>query len=291
MNLPQSYRGSAYNPVPESENRIHSDEIAHRFGFRGGLVPGVVISAYLLQPAIEAWGGDWLSRGGAKVVVAHPLYDDEDFDVVVEGASGHGYSAQLLGTAGDPRARATVTLPDVAPEAPQFRGDRRITAGQERATASRASLERLREEGLGAVRVRWPEAEITSYTKDSADMPRLLRLDAEGYANPAFVLGMSNWAFAANVRMSAWLHLQTEHQNHAAIPIGSELVVEQRISDLFEKKGHEFVDVELAAFFVGGYVGGYVGAHVDGNLGGLHDGQPVMSARLRAIYRLRDEQG
>ena len=100
-------------------------------------------------------------------------------------------------------------------------------------------------------------------------MPRLLRAEAEGYANPAFVLGMSNWALAANVRMSPWLHLQTEHQNFAAIPPGSELVVEQRIVDLFEKKGHEFVDVVLAAFHL--------------------DGRPVMSAKLRAIYRLRGE--
>jgi len=48
MAVPQSYASSAYNPVPESENRIHSDEIAQRFGFQGGLVPGVVVSAYLL---------------------------------------------------------------------------------------------------------------------------------------------------------------------------------------------------------------------------------------------------
>jgi hypothetical protein len=152
-----------------------------------------------------------------------------------------------------------------------MRGDRRIGAGFDRPRASRAVFERLREEGLGAVRVRWPEAEITSYAKDPADMPRLLRAGAEGYANSAFVLGMTNWALAANVRMSPWLHLQTEHQNHAAIAPGSELVVEQRIVDLFEKKGHEFVDVELAAFHL--------------------DGRAVMSGRLRAIYRLRGIDG
>jgi hypothetical protein len=101
-------------------------------------------------------------------------------------------------------------------------------------------------------------------------MPRVLQLEAEGYANPAFVLGMSNWALAANVRMSPWLHLQTEHVNHAVIPPGSELVVEQQIADLFERKGHEFVDVELAAYHL--------------------DGRPVMSAKLRAIYRLRGER-
>lgn len=272
MPIPESFSACAYNPVPESENRIHSDEVAHRFGFRGGLVPGVVVSAYLVHPAIETWGIDWLSRGRAEVVVEHPVYDGEDFDVMVDDASEDGYVARLLGASGgDVRARATVALPSAAPVAPNLRGDARISAGHQRPLATRDIFERFREVGLGAVRVRWPEAEITTYTKDPADMPRLLQQQADGYANPAFVLGMSNWALAANVRMSPWLHLQTEHQNFAAIPPGSELVVEQRIADLFEKKGHEFVDVDLAAFHL--------------------DGRPVMSATLRAIYKLRGDVG
>jgi acyl dehydratase len=269
VTLPRSWAGTAWNPVPHSENRIHSDAVAARFGFRGALVPGVVVSAYLLQPAVEAWGAGWLARGGAKVVVERPVYDGERFEVGVSDARADGYAAELRGAAeGDLRARATVDLPDAAPEPPAMRGDPRIGRDHERAPATREAMERLRVEGLGAVRARWPEAEFTSYAKDPADVPRLLRLDGgEGFANPAFVLGMTNWALAANVRMDPWIHLQTEHRNFAPIPPGSELVVEQRIADLFERKGHEFVDVDLAAFHT--------------------DGRPVMSARLRAIYRLR----
>jgi hypothetical protein len=269
--VPESYAGSAWNPVPDSENRIHADEVAHRFGFRGGLVPGVVVSAYLLQPAIEAWGEAWLARGRATVVVERPVYDGECFGVEVADATAEGYSAELRGGEGDLRARATVALPSCALEPPELRGDPRIGPGYERPRASRPVFERLRAQGLGAVRARWPEAEITRYTQDPGDMPACLRLDGDGWANPAFVLGMSNWALAANLAMSPWLHLQTEHQNFAAIPPGSELVVEQRVADLFSRKGHEFVDVDLAAFHL--------------------DGRPVMSARLRAIYRLRGDDG
>lgn len=269
MPEPSPYSAHAYNPVPHSENRIHSDEVAHRFGFRGGLVPGVVVSAYLMHPAIEAWGTDWLARGRAEVVVERPVYDGERFDVRLDEVSEDGYRARLEGGEGDRRATATVALPAAPPEPPTLRGDRRIARGDDRPRATREVFERLRDEGLGAVRCRWPEAEITTYFADPAAMPACLRPDDAGHANPAFVLGMSNWALAANVRMSPWLHLQTEHQNFAAIPPGSELVVEQRVADLFERKGHEFVDVELAAFQL--------------------DGRPVMAARLRAIYRLRGD--
>jgi len=281
MSRPRSFSADAYNPVPESENRIHSDEVAHRFGFQGALVPGVVVSAYLMHPAIEAWGIDWLSRGRASVVVERPVYDGERFDVVIdevpdaipenatEAVSGRSYIARLVNAEGNVRAKGTVALPDVAPEMPVMRGDPHLSAGRERAPARREAMEALRETGLGAVRARWPEAEITTYLKDSSEMPSLLQPGGEGFANPAFVLGLSNWALAANVRMSPWLHLQTDHQNFAPIPPGSELVVEQRIADLFEKKGHEFVDVDLATFHL--------------------DGRPVMSARLRAIYKLRGD--
>ena len=50
----QGYESIAFNTAPDSENQIHSDDMAQRFGFQGGLVPGVAVSAYLIQPAVEA---------------------------------------------------------------------------------------------------------------------------------------------------------------------------------------------------------------------------------------------
>jgi len=84
MPMPESFEGLAFNPVPESENRIHSDEVARAYGFRGGLVPGVVVSAYLLHPAAVAWGRDWLERGQAHAVVHSPVYHGERFRVEVD---------------------------------------------------------------------------------------------------------------------------------------------------------------------------------------------------------------
>ena len=37
---PTGWGEIAYNHATESENKIHSDEVARRYGFRGGLVPG-----------------------------------------------------------------------------------------------------------------------------------------------------------------------------------------------------------------------------------------------------------
>jgi hypothetical protein len=269
MSVPQPWQAEAYNQVPESENRIHSDEVARRYGFRGGLVPGVTVTAYLCHPAVDAWGMDWLARGRARAVVSTPLYDRKRFRVELARASASAYDAELIDEDGTRCATARVELPADPPAPPRMRGDPRIGEEFRRPTASREVMEELRGLGMRALHTRWDAtAAMAGYLRDAREMPKLLRPDGGGHANPAFVLGLTNWALAGNVRMEAWLHLETECQNHRPIPRDSELVVESAIADLFEKKGHEFVDLLVAAYL-------------------LDTREPVMSARLRAIYRLR----
>ena len=271
VSIPQPWQGEAFNQVPESENRIHSDEVARRFGFQGGLVPGVTVSAYLCHPAIDAWGLDWLERGRARAVVSTPLYDRKRFRVELRNATASAYDAELIDEGGTCCASGSVELPETLPTPPSMRGDPRAGEGFKRPRASREVMEELRERGMHAIRARWgmdTSAEITRYLRNASEMPKLLQSEADGYANPAFVLGLTNWALGANVIMEAWLHLQTESQHYRPIPRSSELVIESAIADLFEKKGHEFIDLDVAAYL-------------------LDTEEPVLSARLRAIYQLR----
>ena len=43
----------AFNISASSENKIHDDNIAKRFGFQGGLVPGVEVYAYMTNPIMQ----------------------------------------------------------------------------------------------------------------------------------------------------------------------------------------------------------------------------------------------
>jgi hypothetical protein len=267
MTLPVSWEAEAWNPVPASENRIHSDEVAQAYGFRGALVPGVTVSAYLLHPAAVAWGRAFVERGQAHVVVHSPVYDGERFRVEVEGATDTGYSARLFDPRGVHCASAEVTLPSTAPAPPRRRGDPVIPRDDSRPSASQEVMEAFRKDGLGALAARWSEgAEITRYLRDPMAMAPVYH--EPGPANPSFVLGLTNWSLGGNVRMSPWLHLETHSQHHRAIEPGTELTVESAIADLFEKKGHEFVDVDVAIY-------------------PEDESEAVASVRLRAIYRLR----
>ncbi|MEZ5233577.1 MAG: hypothetical protein R2749_12855 [Acidimicrobiales bacterium] len=77
----------AFNTAIDSDNKIHDDEVAQRFGFTGGLVPGVDVYAYLSWGPVQEWGRDWLERGSMSARFALPTYDGELVSVDWDGAT------------------------------------------------------------------------------------------------------------------------------------------------------------------------------------------------------------
>jgi hypothetical protein len=275
MDRVQDWENVAYNQATESENRIHADDVARRYGFRGGLVPGVTVYAYLVHPALVAWGRPWLERGAATVSLVKPLYDEDRFRVATrpatEPAGDAAYEADVVDSAGVTCATGRAWMPSATDEilVPRRRGDPRTPRRDDRPPATRDVLERLRESGMGALEIAWDgRAELDRYVRDPGDAPALVRPDGDGLANPAFTLGLANFALAANVCLGPWIHVQSDVRHHAAIERPSSLVVESRVADLFERSGHEFVDLDVAVF--------------------VAPDRLALTARHRAIYRLRE---
>ena len=269
MKEPVSWADTAFNQATESTNQIHSDEMAKAYGFKGGLVPGVTISSYLMHPAVEAWGMDWLTRGFAQVVVNKPLYDGYQFDVQVSEATDRSYQALLVDQEGTRCATGTMRLTDDLPEPPVLRGDPMLQKGADIPVVSREVLQNMQTQGMCAMPARWSaEHNMATYLEDVGSMPEIHRFDGQGLANGAFMLGLTNWVLAGNTYMNPWVHVQTDSQFFAVVEDRSELIVECAVADLFERKGHEFVDANVDVY--------------------LRDTKTaVMSARLRAIYKLR----
>lgn len=264
----KGWSGEAYNQDPDSANEIHGDELAQKFGFEGGLVPGVTISAYLTHPAVETWELDFLSNGYAHVRVASPVYDGEVFTVETSHETESGYHATLLRPGGVASASAEVRINTDPPACPRRRGDDVAAEDYAAPPASRALFEKLRDQGCLAYRYRWRDSHIMgTYLRNREQMPDLLRGNA-AYANMSFILGISNWIADGNAHMNPWVHLETASQNYAPIPANTTVVAEMAITDLFEKKGHEFFDAEVDLFDEA-------------------DDHCLATIRLRAIYRLR----
>lgn len=268
-NKPGTWQATAFNQSADSSNQIHSDEMAKAYGFKGGLVPGVTVSAYLIHPAVEAWGSDWLNYGAAKVIVEKPLYDGYDFTVDLTDTSETSYQATLTDQEGTKNASGTVCLNMDAPTPPTMRGDTPLDKNQPVVNATRETMEKLQELGMKALQIPWSEdSNMATYLKDRQAMPHLHNFAGPAYANAAFMLSLSNWVLARNAYMNPWIHLQTESQNYAVVENNTVLHAECDIRDLFEKKGHQFVDLNVDVY-------------------ALETAQPVMTTMLRAIYQLK----
>src|SRR5690606_20778034 len=83
----------AFNTATATENKIHDDTVASRFGFTGGLVPGVDVFAYLAHPPMAAWGQDWLAGGHMRARFYKPVYDG---DATTVTATPDGAAAMSL---------------------------------------------------------------------------------------------------------------------------------------------------------------------------------------------------
>ena len=84
----ETYRVSAYNTSRQSENKIHDDAVARKFGFSGGLVPGVDVLAYMIHLPVAKWGRAFLERGLIEARFTKPVYDGEFADVTASESDG-----------------------------------------------------------------------------------------------------------------------------------------------------------------------------------------------------------
>ncbi|MDH4075292.1 MAG: hypothetical protein OEW29_05090, partial [Acidimicrobiia bacterium] len=117
----------AYNTAVDSENKIHDDDVAARFGFTGGLVPGVDVYAYLCQPALAHWGARFLDSSRVSVRFDAPIYDGETTRIAGTLDAGGVLRAEALTANGTPAtleaqllgARATPPTTVAAPTNPE----------------------------------------------------------------------------------------------------------------------------------------------------------------------------
>src|ERR1700735_1722279 len=109
----EPHRIEAYNAAKLSENKIHDDTVARRFGFSGGLVPGVDVMAYMMHLPVAKWGRAFLERGLIEARFVKPVYDGEITDITA--TESDGVLSIEVESRGELCATGSATLPGSAP--------------------------------------------------------------------------------------------------------------------------------------------------------------------------------
>lgn len=250
---------SAFNTATESDNKIHDDATASRFGFTGGLVPGVDVFAYMAHGARKVFGPDWLTQGAMRARFVKPVYDGEQasLETSLDGdrlalvlksrgeLCGEGHALRIA-PAGD------VAIPPSAPQPDQ-------------AKRPKASMQSL---VVGQILGYAPEPYTRALGLEHIDA---VREDASLYddgriANPAYMLRRANYILATNVKLGPWIHTESDVRLHGLLRDGQQLETRARVAENFERKGHLTVSLDFAV---------------------LADGKLAMSGRHWAIYEPR----
>src|ERR1700744_5956971 len=111
--LVETYRVEAYNSAKQSENKMHDDAVARRFGFHGCLVPGFDVMAYMMHLPVAKWGRAFLERGLIEARFVKPVYDGEIADVTA--TESDGVLSIEVQSCGQLCATGSATLPVSAP--------------------------------------------------------------------------------------------------------------------------------------------------------------------------------
>ena len=246
--MPQSplgpYRVEAFNTAKESENKIHDDSVARRFGFTGGLVPGVEVYAYMTHLPAARWGGTWLDRGTAECRLLKPVYDGDTVTVsAAETADGLDLA---LESRGEVCATGRASLPAGPVSVPPAFAAAPVPPDPpaERPPADEASMPVGKWFAIHPFRV--DVAEAAQYLHDVRESLPLYQ--AERLVHPGTILHIGNWALRHNVVLGPWMHVGSRIEHFAAARIGDELSARALVTGNYEKKGHRFVDLDVLVF-------------------------------------------
>ena len=240
------YHVTARNTSSNSENKIHDDATARRYGFRGALVPGVTVYAYLTEPLVAAFGAAWLERGTASVRFHKPIMDGEEVQVTAAVTARDPKAATVTvtgATAATPEAATlAATLPAGSPTPVNLAMYRMAPLPEPRPEATRAHLAAL--DGLGTPVNTYDEACAAEWL-DRVDDSLPLYRGRDGWIHPAFFLDQANKALRQNVRLGPWIHASSVVRHLGGARVGETLATRGRVRSVFEKNLREFVELDL----------------------------------------------
>lgn len=237
-----SYQVVAHNTAVASDNRIHDDAVARRFGFGAGLVPGVDIYAYLCHPPAEAWGVDWLQRGTMRARFLRPVYDGEAVTVEPNEQDDGRARLGLRNAVGDLCATAEAALPTDRSAAPAAASWPDVAEASERLPASPTTLAAGTALGLAGHRFLADHAD--AYLHDIGEVLPLFR--EAGLAHPGWLLRDANAVLSRNVGLGPWIHVESVTTHHRVVRDGQTVSARAVVTNEWEHKGHRFVTLDVA---------------------------------------------
>ncbi|MBI5131381.1 MAG: hypothetical protein HZA66_18240 [Rhodopseudomonas palustris] len=231
------WRISAFNTAKQSENKMHDDTVARRFGFSGGLVPGVEVMAYMMHLPVARWGRDFLERGLIVARFVKPVYDGEIASVTGQ-EQGDGVTLSVE-SRGELCATGSASLP-ARPPAVDLAAYPETAVVADRPPVGAGSFPQG--QWFGTAPVRWGGDKLRGYLDEIRETEPLY-LD-NNLVHPGTLQRIMNRVLVDNVVLGPWIHVGSTMQLLAAASGDDVLTARAKVTANYDKKGHRFAEFD-----------------------------------------------
>lgn len=239
----------AINDAAESENRIHSDEIAARYGFKGALVSGVNVFGYLSQPLVRTYGADWLEHGIMDVSFIKPAYENELLNTRTESLGAESSRRNHVTSLYNEQQQLLAKLESWLPiQLPNIQESFALSAGDPDSERERPEV------SWDIIQVMTP-APVYIWRPEAVDNAARVAIQRDqsplyqgekAYLHPYYILQACNKALMRLYVMPAWIHTGSKLTVRRGLRVGETIEVRALPTAKWEHRGHQFIKLYVA---------------------------------------------
>jgi acyl dehydratase len=236
----------ALNDAQSSENRIHSDEIAEKFGFRGALVSGVNVFGYMSQALIQSLGEEILNKGFMQVRFLKPAYEHDLVSVKSEPAFSVVKKRYNVSKAYNQDGELLAQLDSWISDEPAPI-DKLANVSKGKQISERQEIKwdliNLLEPSPTYL---WKPSKANNLQRVSSqrdDSPLYKGDDA--YIHPYYLLDACNKALMRMFILPAWIHVGSKLHIREPMRINEEIAVHAVPVRKWLRKGHQFIELYI----------------------------------------------
>ncbi len=243
---------TALNDASDSENRMHSDEVAARYGFSGALVSGVNVFGYMTQPLVAAQGAAWFNNLGFNVRFLLPAYEHDEISIASKASDEEPKT--LCTQAVNQQGVRLATLDSWH----NAELDRQSAETLQRLADSTATNYSEKDRPL----ISWESIELNKpaaiwhWTPSSEENQKHVlaqRDSASCYStastpevvHPYYLLDTCNKALMRMFLLPAWIHVGSECALLRPLQVGEPLRIDCVATAKWERKGHQFIRLKI----------------------------------------------
>lgn len=257
-----THHAIAHNDAEASDNRIHSDEMAKKYGFRGALVPGVTVYGYLTHPLTAAHGERWLEGSAFELRLIKPAYHGDALSIS-GGADGVQHTLTCHNGEGTLLATLEGDLGEQQPHGPwqtppSEKPHERVEIAWDAIDVDSA---------LPAMHLRPEPADNAACCELLRDEQPLWSTGERPPVHPLYLARVTNLAFSRHWFMPAWIHVGTHFRHLRVIRLGDDVEVRTIPVEKWTRRGHQFARLYIAM---------------------LTGGTPALEAEHTAIFRVAE---